>query len=46
VIVFTGGIGENSAALRASICRRLAVLGIPAGLTADAAPDADLEELP
>ncbi|HSK92948.1 MAG TPA: acetate/propionate family kinase [Candidatus Angelobacter sp.] len=28
-LVFTGGIGENSAAIRADITRRLAVLGIP-----------------
>jgi acetate kinase len=29
-LVFTGGIGENSGALRAAITSRLAVLGIPA----------------
>ena len=27
-VVFTGGIGENSAAIRARICARLAVLGV------------------
>jgi acetate kinase len=29
-LVFTGGIGENSAALRSAICARLAVLNVPA----------------
>ncbi|MGH2358141.1 MAG: hypothetical protein ACRDGJ_09035, partial [Candidatus Limnocylindria bacterium] len=33
-LVFTGGIGEHSAAIRAAICRRLGVLGVP---TADVA---------
>ena len=28
VIVFTGGIGENSAELRTAVCRNLAELGI------------------
>ena len=28
-LVFTGGIGENAAGLRAAICARLAVLGVP-----------------
>jgi acetate kinase len=28
ILVFTGGIGENSAMIRAKICQRLAVLGI------------------
>jgi acetate kinase len=28
-LVFTGGIGENAAGLRAAICARLAVLGMP-----------------
>lgn len=29
-LVFTGGIGENAAPIRAAICARLAVLGVPA----------------
>jgi acetate kinase len=37
-IVFTGGIGEHSAAIRASICRRLAALGVP---PADGSVEAD-----
>ena len=28
-LVFTGGIGENAAPIRARICTRLAVIGIP-----------------
>ena len=28
-LVFTGGIGENAATIRAAICARLAVLGVP-----------------
>ncbi len=28
-VVFTGGIGENSASIRARICRRLGVVGVP-----------------
>jgi acetate kinase len=40
-VVFTGGIGENAAAVRADICRRLAVLGVPA-VDVDARADAVL----
>jgi acetate kinase len=29
-LVFTGGIGENAGTLRAAICQRLGVLGVPA----------------
>ena len=32
-LVFTGGIGENAAGLRASICARLHVLGLPRGIS-------------
>jgi acetate kinase len=28
-LVFTGGIGENAASMRAAICERLAVVGVP-----------------
>lgn len=38
-LVFTGGIGEHAAAVRADVCRRLAVLGVPA--VAAVAVDAD-----
>jgi len=31
-LVFTGGIGEHAEAVRAAICGRLAVLGVPAAL--------------
>ena len=40
-LVFTGGVGENSAAIRADITRRLAVLGVPR-VGADASEDAVL----
>jgi acetate kinase len=40
-LVFTGGIGENSAAIRADVTRRLAVLGVPR-VDADAGEDAVL----
>lgn len=33
-VVFTGGIGEHAGQVRAAIVRRLAVLGVPAGLGA------------
>ncbi|HEY7023596.1 MAG TPA: acetate/propionate family kinase [Candidatus Limnocylindrales bacterium] len=32
-IVFTGGIGQNAAGLRASICSRLRILGLPRGVS-------------
>lgn len=32
-LVFTGGIGENAVELRASICGRLRVLGLPRGIS-------------
>jgi acetate kinase len=38
-VVFTGGIGENAAPVRAAICARLGVLGVP-GISATSA-DAD-----
>ncbi len=43
-LVFTGGIGEGSAAIRAGICRRLVFLGvvIDEERNASAVPDADL----
>ena len=40
-VVFTGGIGENSASIRAAITGRLAVLGVPP-VTAAASADAVL----
>jgi acetate kinase len=41
-LVFTGGVGENSAATRASICSRLGLLGVELepGLNTGARPDA------
>lgn len=39
-LVFTGGIGEHSAAIRSAICRRLGVLGVPGVL---GGPPADSE---
>lgn len=41
-LVFTGGIGENAAALRAAICARLSVLGIPQVATGNVKDDAVL----
>ena len=43
-LVFTGGVGEHSAGVRADVCRRLAFLGVELdeALNADAAPDADI----
>jgi acetate kinase len=38
-IVFTGGIGENSAVIRARIAARLAILGVPPIPTGDVAED-------
>jgi acetate kinase len=40
-LVFTGGIGENATSVRADICRRLAVIGVPPG-DVDARSDAVL----
>jgi acetate kinase len=40
-LVFTGGIGENSVAVRADICARLDVLGVPR-VEAPVASDAEL----
>lgn len=42
-LVFTGGIGEHAAPLRADICRRLAVLGLPA--VADVERDDDRDAI-
>ena len=44
VLVFTAGIGENSARVRAAVARRLAFLGLKIDATANAAcrPDADI----
>jgi len=39
-LVFTGGIGEHAAKVRAEICLRLAVLGVPGAL---ATPDDDAD---
>jgi acetate kinase len=39
VLVFTGGVGENSTLVRTRVCRRLALLGVPSAL-ADATGDA------
>ena len=43
-LVFTAGIGENSAALRAQVCEGLRILGlrIDDGLNATARPDAEV----
>ena len=43
-LVFTGGVGEHSAAVRAAVCERLAFAGIEldASLNAGAVPDAEL----
>jgi acetate kinase len=43
-LVFTAGIGEGSAPIRARICRRLGFLGVELDERANssAAPDADL----
>ena len=38
LIAFTGGIGENDAALRQNVCERLAFLGIDLGLEANGSP--------
>lgn len=42
-VVFTGGIGEHSAAIRASVCARLVTLGIAAVEARDVAVDAVLD---
>jgi len=42
-VVFTGGIGEGSAAVRASVCARLATLGIARVEARDVAIDAVLD---
>jgi acetate kinase len=43
-LVFTAGIGENSAPVRDRMCRRLAFLGVEldASRNADASPDCDI----
>jgi len=43
-LVFTAGVGENSARVRADVCARLAFLGVDLDLDANAAarPDADV----
>jgi acetate kinase len=42
-LVFTGGIGENSASVRAEVCRRLAILGIALDKTANDSAEADVD---
>jgi len=46
VLLFTAGIGENCAPLRAAVCERLAFLGVKldAGLNAPARMDSDIAE--
>jgi acetate kinase len=41
-LVFTGGIGENAASVRAAICARLSVLGVPAISTESVTTDGQL----
>jgi acetate kinase len=43
-VVFTAGVGEGSASVRARVCERLAFLGVELdeALNADAAPDVDV----
>ncbi|MGH2456854.1 MAG: hypothetical protein ACRDHD_11440, partial [Candidatus Limnocylindria bacterium] len=41
-VVFTGGIGEHAAEVRAEICRRLATLGLPGDLPEPAGDEAVL----
>ena len=45
-LVFTGGIGANAAGVRADICGRLAVLGLPAVSTASVDDDAVIASNP
>jgi acetate kinase len=45
-VVFTGGIGEHGATVRAAIARRLTVLGVPAVPEADDGTDAILAREP
>ena len=45
-LVFTGGIGANAAGIRAEICGRLAVLGLPAVPTAPVDDDAVIASNP
>jgi acetate kinase len=42
-LVFTAGVGENSADVRARVCERLAHLGVTLDLDANAAADADAD---
>jgi acetate kinase len=45
-LVFTGGIGENAADVRAAICGRLRVLGVPAVLALPSEEDDQVMSLP
>jgi acetate kinase len=47
-LVFTGGVGEHSAAVRAAVCRRLAFLGVALDETRNegAVPDAEIHAGP
>ena len=42
-LVFTAGIGENSASIRAAVCDRLAPLGVALDLDLNAGATADCE---
>ncbi|MET0322460.1 MAG: acetate/propionate family kinase, partial [Duganella sp.] len=44
-LVFSGGIGENSAALRAAVCRHAAWLGVRLDAAANAAPGNDVRRI-
>ena len=46
MIVFTGGIGENDAAVRADICGGLASLGVGSNAARDAPPRCQVRVLP
>jgi acetate kinase len=45
-LVFSGGIGENSADVRARVCHRLQVLGIPAPAVTNPGPGTTLISAP
>ena len=46
MIVFTGGIGENDASVRADICGGLASLGVESNAARDAPPRCQVRVLP
>jgi acetate kinase len=43
VVVFTGGVGEHAAAVRARVCDRLAFLGVELDAAANEAPELDAD---